>query len=43
MAEAGLVTAISTAGAFIFLAVVCGIYRARRSSDAKTKIAQVAE
>lgn len=43
MAEVGLVTAISTAGAFISLAMICGAYRARRKSGEKTKIAQVAE
>ncbi|MEW6604070.1 MAG: hypothetical protein AB1351_05205 [Thermoproteota archaeon] len=42
MAEVGLITAISTAGAFIFLAAICGSYRARRHGS-KAKIAQVAE
>jgi hypothetical protein len=42
MAETGLITAISTAGALIFLAAICGASRARRYS-AKAKMAQVAE
>lgn len=44
MAEVGLVTAIATAGALIFLAAICGVYRARRiSSGSKTMIAHAAD
>ncbi len=42
MAEVGLVTAISTAGALIFLAAICGAYRARRNGS-KTAISHMAE
>lgn len=42
MAETGFITAAWAAGSFIFLAAVCGIWRARRYSK-KTKMAQVTQ
>ena len=43
MAETGLITAAWTAGAFIFLAAVCGISRAKRYQNIKTQIAKATE
>lgn len=42
MAETGLVTAISIAGSFVFLAAICFASRARRYSS-KAKTVEVAE
>ncbi len=35
MAETGLVTTLWVAGGFVFLAIICGVARARRSGKPK--------